>query len=214
MADIALRTNHFDSSDQTKLFKNELLLLEGTIDLAMRQITVSRLAVCVSLAKINDGALYREANYRSFKQYLDSGRIRIPKSTASEYVKIGRVFLRYQDELEKISFDEDGGTKKLLLLDRALENADRREVFSSIETLSYREFRSRFVETTSRAVAAPPDDVRVRFDESDNSISIDIEEQSEVKLLEMNSDIEALCGREIYKQLYREIVKTVTRFFG
>ena len=205
---------YLESRNPVEQNENALSLLESSINRGIQQISVSRLAVCMCLAAIHDDALYKLANYRSFQQYMNSGRVHIPKSTASEYVKIGRTFIKYRDELSAVNFNEDGGIKKLLLLDLALEHAEKSDVFAHLEDLSFREFKSRFVEAGGRVADAKAKDIQVRYDDTDHSVLIEIDDKNELRILQLNHDVESFCGKAIYTQLYKEIVKTVTGFFG
>ena len=45
-------------------------------------------------------------------------------------------------------------------------------------------------------------------------ISVQIDQNNELEILQLNRDVESFCGKAIYRQLHKEIVKTVTGFFG
>lgn len=197
---------HFSSFLSNEQDENTLLMLESSINRGVHQISVSRLAMCMCLAVIHDDALYKSANFRSFQQYINSGRVHIPKSTASEYVKIGRTFITYRDELSVIHFSEDGGIKKLLLLDQALEQNEKGTVFEQLESLSFCEFKSRFIRSGDGEADVETKDIQVRYDENVHSVLVEIDNGNELEVLQLNQDVESYCGKAIYTQLYKEIV--------
>lgn len=109
----------------TKTIENELLLKK---------------TLCILLSKIKLEELYKQLSFPTFKAYLKSRRLEISYSTAVEYARIGEMLLRYHDKLLDISFQEVDGLKKLLVLEKALQNNHAEEVFSRLKTDSFKEF--------------------------------------------------------------------------
>lgn len=214
MSLVQTRLDHLLAQCRPGSTKNLLSVLESSVNKGVTQIAHSRLAICVCLAVICDEGLYRNAGFDRFQKYLDSGRVKIPKSTASEYVKIGRTYIRYHEELAEVDFDESEGLKKLLLLDQALSGAEKHEVFGNLKELSYREFRNRFLPVGGPRMVSQNGDVVVRADFGQDSIFMEIDDEHELKILELNQEIASLCGQQIYRSLQKEIVKTISDFFG
>jgi hypothetical protein len=194
--------------------KNELEKIEQSINKCVRQIVFSKLVICVSLAQIYDDALYRKDNFRTFKQYLASGRINLPTSTASEYAKIGRVYLQYREELDRIDFREEDGLKKLLILEKAISQFPKEAVFSELKQMSYRTFKREFARANGSPSESMGNDVILRFNEDEHALYMEIDGVTAVKIVEFTDDLDNYCGREIFSRLRKEIVSVVTSFFS
>lgn len=194
--------------------KNELEKIEKSINKCVRQIVFSKLVICISLARIYDDALYRKDNFKTFKQYLASGRINLPTSTASEYAKIGRVYLRFREELERIDFREEDGLKKLLILEKAISQFPKEDVFSELKQMSYRNFRREFARANGSQTEGIGNDVILRFNEDEHALYMEIDGVTAVKIVEFADDLDNYCGREIFSRLRKEIVSVVTSFFS
>ncbi len=125
------------------LFSCDLVEIEATIRKAVQTAVRSRTTVCLALARIKTGELYRQVGCSSFKEYLRERRVGLPYHTAHEYARIGEILHAYRDELSAMRFDEETGLKKLLLLERALRRNghDRSSVFGKLGSCSYRQFR-------------------------------------------------------------------------
>lgn len=117
--------------------------IERGIRHTIQGVVLSKAAVCKSLANIDRKKLYRQAGADNFMQYLEAERIPIKYKTAKEYAKIGDVLMRHEEELDTVDFTEEDGLKKLMYLDRALEQTeeDRDQVYQKVKEYSLRDFK-------------------------------------------------------------------------
>jgi hypothetical protein len=117
--------------------------IERGIRHTIQGVVLSKAAVCKSLANIDRKKLYRQAGADNFMQYLEEERIPIKYKTAKEYAKIGDVLIRHEEELDTVDFTEEDGLKKLMYLDRALEQTeeDREQVYQKVKEYSLRDFK-------------------------------------------------------------------------
>ena len=84
--------------DHYRKFSNldRLNALERRIVESVQKITMTKLEVCIALAKISLNKLYLESGVSSFKEYLKANRIPIHYRTAHDYAKIGEVYLKHR----------------------------------------------------------------------------------------------------------------------
>jgi hypothetical protein len=117
--------------------------IERGIHHTIQGVVLSKAAVCKSLANIDRKKLYRQAGAANFMQYLEAERVPIKYKTAKEYAKIGDVLLRHEEKLETVDFTEEDGLKKLMYLDRALEQTEegREQVYRKVKEYSLRDFK-------------------------------------------------------------------------
>jgi len=109
-----------------------------------RGIDTANLAVALAIARIDREALYAQAGYKSYQQYLKEAenRINLPASTISEYKKIGETYTQYRSHLQKIGFEEKGNLHKLRFLEKALETHNKKEVFDRLKNDTFRNFKA------------------------------------------------------------------------
>lgn len=117
--------------------------IESGIRETLSGITLSKAALCKALANIDKKRLYTQVGAKNFMEYLEMARIPINYKTAKEYAKIGDTMLRYDSELTSVDFREEDGLKKLVYLDKALEQCseDRETVFQKVKESSLRDFQ-------------------------------------------------------------------------
>lgn len=135
---------------QTEMFSldfinsEKLEEIEAGIKETIRGVELSKAAVCKSLANIDKKKLYKQIGFDSFLQYLGAERLPLNYKTAKEYVKIGDVLLRHEEELLTVDFQEENGLKKLMYLDRALQkhNSNPKQVFKNVKECSLRDFKA------------------------------------------------------------------------
>ena len=122
---------------------DDLREIERVINDTIQGIVLSKLSICIALARIKMNELYRQIGLETFKQYVLENRVNIHYNTALDYARIGEIVLKYRRELTDIDFRDEDGLKKLLLLDNALsENAEARDLlFGRLKESSYREYR-------------------------------------------------------------------------
>ncbi len=106
-------------------------------------IALSKAALCKALANIDKKKLYTQVKARNFMEYLEMARIPLNYKTAKEYARIGDTMIRYDAELKSVEFKEEEGLKKLVYLDKALEQnvEDRETVFQKVKDSSLRDFK-------------------------------------------------------------------------
>ena len=124
-------------------------VLDRVIRDSIKARSLSIIATGLWLANMKGKSLYRDLGCRSMSQYIMRlcDGTKIDKSSIFKWLCIGAVYRRYQNELEQIGFSDGDGTSKLLHLERALENKQKRKVFACIKEMSLRDFIS-FSKTT------------------------------------------------------------------
>ena len=198
---------------RTPFSNGNLEELESAINNAARSIIQSKLVICMALAAIQDNALYRQIGFPTFQAYANSGRLQIPKSTASEYAQIGRIYREYASDLAHIEFSEDDGLKKLLLLKKALTRASKAEVLGKLKCLTYRSFRTQFACANHDAQSAPFKDLRLRLDKAENTLFLSVENDKEIKVIKFDEELLSMCGGRIFEMFVTSMLKAVQRFF-
>ena len=129
---------------------DKLQIIEKGIRGALAGEALSRAAICRALHRIQSEQLYKQSGLPSFQEYLKANRLPFPKSTASEYAKIGRALTDHDRELQEIDFEDAGGLKKLLYLETALQQAeDPEEVYTRLKKDSLRDFIGHLQESGS-----------------------------------------------------------------
>lgn len=122
--------------------------IEAGIRETVKGVEVAILTAGLALAKIAKNGLYIEAGFKSLSDYLEhaESRLRMPKQTASDYIKIADTWIQYYELLKKYRFQLEGNITKLRILPLVLERYGE-EALKEINELSYREFRRRFAVT-------------------------------------------------------------------
>lgn len=187
--------------------------LEAAINDAARTVLRSKLVICIALAAIQDGALYRQKGYPTFQAYVSSGRLLVPKSTASEYAQIGRIYREYASDLARIEFSEEDGLKKLLLFKKALTRASKAEVLSKLKCLTYRSFKNQFARANRDAPGVPFKDLQLRLDKSENTLFLSVENDKEIRVIKFDEELLSMCGDRIFEMFVTSMLKAVQRFF-
>ena len=102
------------------------------------------LSTCIGLAIINEHRLYKVLGFKNMAQYTIalSGEKAIKRSRIYGWLRIGQIYLKYQDELEEINFNNSHRPSKLHHLERALLSRERDDVFDKLISLSYDNFVS------------------------------------------------------------------------
>lgn len=100
--------------------------------------------LCEYLADLVYRHRYRERGFKNLRSYLDSGVIPMKHKTVLWDAKLGQIRQKYRRELTSAGFRDGSGINKLRYLQRALSahEGERREVFSNICSMSYRDFSS------------------------------------------------------------------------
>lgn len=153
-------SNNYETTEISKVFKAEesysgYITLDYAesdnaveIDLGIREtirgIRVSILAMGLALANMKTKKLYRDLGFAKLSQYVQrlSIETKMDKSNIHVWLRIGEAYIRHQNDLEQIGFDDSDGPTKLTCLDRALENNEKHDVFVNIKNMSVREFKS------------------------------------------------------------------------
>ncbi|MCL2092803.1 MAG: hypothetical protein FWH12_01290 [Treponema sp.] len=102
----------------------------------------SPLVMGTYLARIQEGALYKNLGYKNMNDYLItiSQAAGKKKPSIHRWLTIGISYLKHQDDLENAGFTEKHGNTKLLYLDEALDKHDKKEVFNKLVSLSFKDF--------------------------------------------------------------------------
>ena len=200
---------------------DDLFEIEQRINDRIKGIILSKLDICVALAKIKSNALYRQLGIPSFRKYLQEERINIHYHTAHEYAKIGEVWIEYQSQLKRIDFKEENGLKKLLLLDHALNtlSEEKKElVFKKLINSSYREF-NKFVNNASESARADSED-RATLKNKAFKFALEMEGECIVllptgkEIIWFDTDIESLfSSSQLLGDFKRHIMKAAEDFF-
>ena len=117
------------------------------IDTGIREtikgVRLSILVMGLALAKLKDDELFIDLQYHSMNDYLEKlcDDMQIEKTTVYNWLHIGETYLRYRKDLEKIKFTDEDGPTKLLLVEKALEYHDKKEVLRNLKEMSYRVFK-------------------------------------------------------------------------
>jgi hypothetical protein len=132
--------------------------IEAGIRETVKGVEVAIITAGLALAKIAKTGLYIDAGFRSLSDYLEhsDSRLRMPKQTASDYIKIAETWVRYYDLLKKHRFQLEGNITKLRILPMVIDRYGE-DALAEINDLSYREFRQRY--SVSDAETTDPVDV-------------------------------------------------------
>lgn len=124
------------------LSSEDLDELEEGIKETIQGVDTANLVVAIAIAKIDKRALYIQAGYKSYLEYLDKAqdRLNMSRQTISDYKRIGETYIQYKNELQKAGFKEEGNLHKLRFLQRALERHRPGEVFPRLTKDSLRKF--------------------------------------------------------------------------
>ena len=126
------------------LYSNKLNDIESGIKETLKGVNTANLAIALAIAKIDIEALYIQAGYKSYMEYLTQAedRLNMPKQTISDYKRIGEIYLRYKRKLESVGFEIEGQLHKLRFLEQALHRHNEEEVYKKLVSVSLRQFKS------------------------------------------------------------------------
>jgi hypothetical protein len=129
------------------------------------------LAVCVALAKIMREELYREAGFRTFKEYAlkSEDRVGIAYQTVWMYARMGESWIVDRPKLKKAGFKEDGNLSNLRLLDKAKKSFGD-EAFKLVARESFRTIQEKIKSAGLQQVKIRAD---VKLEVSGSSVKID-----------------------------------------
>ena len=116
--------------------------IEDGIRETLRGVDTANLAIAITIAKIDQLALYAQSGCKSYLEYLDTAedRLNMSRQTISDYKRIGETYLQYKSKLQEAGFQEEGNLHKLRYLRLALSNHRASDVFKRIVSLSFRKF--------------------------------------------------------------------------
>ena len=108
----------------------------------IKGIRLSILAMGLGLAKIRVKSLYRDLGYQNMSQYIQRlcDDTKMDRSSIYNWLYIGDAYIKYQNDLEQIGFNDSDGPTKLPYLERALETNEKQNVFDNIKNMTVREF--------------------------------------------------------------------------
>jgi hypothetical protein len=116
--------------------------IEGEIHSSIAIMQSSVLSISLNLINIKKNCLYKELGCQFMSHYVTKlcKEIKVDRSAVNKWLRIGLMYEKYRDELEKINFSSGDGPTKLLYLERALANNPASDVFASLKTMTVREF--------------------------------------------------------------------------
>jgi len=124
----------------------------------IKGIRLSILALGLALARIKTELLYKELGCATITQYVQRlcEDTKMDRSSIYNWLNIGEAYLKYQQELRQIDFNDNDGPTKLPYLERALESNQKQKVFDNIKTMSVREFAAFSKRSSKHDTAANP----------------------------------------------------------
>ena len=116
--------------------------IDKRIRSSIKSIRLSVLAMGLGLARIKTRQLYKELGYDSIAHYIQKlcDDTKMDRTNIYKWLYIGKAYLKYQNDLEQIGFNDSDGPTKLPYLERALEANQKKEVFEKVKIMSFREF--------------------------------------------------------------------------
>ena len=118
----------------------------GDIDRGIRDtiknIRLSILAMGMGLAKMRAKNLFRDLGFQSMTQYIQRlcDETKMDQRSVFNWLYIGEAYIKYQNDLEQIGFDDSDGPTKLPFLEQALEKNEKHDVFDNIKNMTVRDF--------------------------------------------------------------------------
>ena len=105
-------------------------------------IRVSILAMGLGLAKIKSQGLYKDLGFQSMARYIQRlcDDTKMDHSSIYNWLYIGEAYIKYQNDLEQIGFNDSDGPTKLPYLERALVTNEKQNVFDNIKKMTLRDF--------------------------------------------------------------------------
>ena len=110
----------------------------------IKGIRVSILAMGLGLVNMKVKGLYKDLGCNSLTQYIQrlSDETKMDRSNIFSWLRIGEAYIKYQSELEQISFNDCDGPTKLFYLENTLKKNEKQDVFDNIKKMSLREFKT------------------------------------------------------------------------
>ena len=141
------------------LYSGILEEIETGIQETTRGIDTANLVIALAITRIDQEALYIQADCKSYLEYLDKAvdRINMSRQSISDYKRIGETYLEYKNKLQQIGFKEEGNLHKLRFLKRALEHHRQADVFKHLMSDSLRTFIDYAIGISERSVAILPE---------------------------------------------------------
>ena len=117
-------------------------VLDQGIRDTIKSVRTSVLAAGIALARIKNEKLFKKLEFKNMTRYMSClcKDIRMDRSSLYVWLCIGEVYLKYQNDLEKIGFCDSDSPTKLPYLERALSTGDRQEVFHNLINMDKDEF--------------------------------------------------------------------------
>ena len=140
-----MKTNFNDYLDYLFKCVSEIMdpvMVNGNILDTIKTAELSILSLGLDLVKIRNYRLYEGLGHKNFSSYVlylvtESQKTR---SSIYKWLKIGEIYLKYQDKLIEIGFRPKDSLTKLPYLERALKNKPQKEVYDNLMKMKQREF--------------------------------------------------------------------------
>jgi len=109
---------------------------------SIKQFCFTGLATAIGLARVSANKLHKGYGFTTMNKYLVdlTKDFKVDCSTMRRWLKIGKTFIKYKNDLEEAGYTEAHGTTKLRYLERALSDYPKDEVYENIKTMSVDDF--------------------------------------------------------------------------
>ena len=166
-----MKTNDYESLDFFIACMAEIMdpvMVNGNILDTIKTTELSILSLGLDLLKIRNYRLYEGLGHKNFSAYVQYLVTESQKTRSSIYkwLKIGEVYLKYEDKLIQIGFSPKDGLTKLPYLERALKNKSHQEVYDNLMKMKQREFANyarSIAENTAKNVEETEEEWGYRF---------------------------------------------------
>ena len=143
--DLYMKTNDYESLDFFIACMAEIMdpvMVNGNILDTIKTTELSILSLGLDLVKIRNYRLHEGLGHKNFSAYVQYLVTESQKTRSSIYkwLKIGEVYLKYEDKLLEIGFSPKDGLTKLPYLERALKNNSHKEVYDNLMKMKQRAF--------------------------------------------------------------------------
>ena len=114
------------------------LLLTGKVP----KVIGYELKISYATVKFHQHNLYTKLGSSSMTRYIEklSAETKMDIGNIYKWLRIGKAYLKYKDDLEAAGFTDTDGPTKLPYLEQALGNNEKQTVFDNIKNMSVREF--------------------------------------------------------------------------
>ena len=127
------------------------------------------LYVSLFLVRIQTEKLFTHHGHKNMTSYIEklAATLNVSRSNVFNWLRIGKIFLAFREELESRGFGQGEGVTKLPYLERALKNNPRKEVFDKLMTLNRRDFiaYARGVDTTGALSSKDEEEITALLNE-------------------------------------------------